>query len=120
MQINYFLAVFFIFFFSSNLSASDLCPDLNEFPPEDMRITESDLTETNALWAVTTLKDLIQVNDKILDEHETYLRHMNAQSIIKGYFLKLEAQKEKNGNRYHDGSANDYCSFLEQESFWYD
>lgn len=120
MQINYSLATVFIFFFSSNLSASEICPGVLEFPPEDTRITESDLTERNALWAVSTLKDFIQGNHKYLDEHETYRRQINAQSIIKGYFLKLEAQDEHNGSQYHYGSIDEFCSFLEKESFWYD
>ena len=118
MQTSYLLAAVFIFCFSSNLSASEICPDLNAIPPEDMRITESDLTEENALWAVSTLKDLIQENHKGLDEHETYQRRVNAQKMIKGYFLKLDAQKEKKGIGYHYGSVNDYCSFLDKGASW--
>lgn len=104
----------------TTFSSEELCPGLKVEIDQESRIIADDFTKKNALSAVNSLKEIIEGNYRGLNEFETGLRRRNAEKILKGYFLKLGAEKEKKGDYLSKGSIKEFCDFLKKEAFFYD
>ena len=118
--IKSFLAVCLLGVSNLAFSSENLCPGLVIEIVEDMRITPNDLNKENALKAVNSIKEIIEGNHRGLNQYETSLRRLNSEKILKGYFLKIDAEREKKGDDLVKGKIKEYCIFLQKEAFWYE
>ena len=110
-----------LFSFSVNAETEkELCPSVKVTIEEDHRMSIQDLDKKTALWAVNNIKEIIEGEFRGLNEYETNMRRWNSEKVLKGYFMLLEAQKEKKGNQLSKGATDKLCQFLQKEAFWYD
>lgn len=99
----------------------ELCRGLKNDIEPDMRILESQLTQSAAARAAESLQDLIE-RDQLGGESQ--FGAFNSSKIIYGYILLRQAQadrKESGPNSVEsEESARIFCNWLSSEGFWYD
>lgn len=93
--------------FSANVSAEELCPNIDTLPPpsgaDELKMLEKQFTFKHAMESIQYLeKDVIEMLKKhkgsysILDFEGFYIGYPNSISFLKGTLLKQEALIAKN------------------------
>ena len=105
------LAFFLLSFYSSAISAQNLCP-LNDNVAEDMRIEESEFNKHNAEQAALYLLRIVQDENT---PHE-WFSIPNATKFIRGYALRRKAVLVDAPSL----TIDQFCQFYAEEGWYYD
>ena len=118
MSINIALAIALA---TGAASAPELCSGFQSKIEPDMRIQESDLSQSAATLAADKLRAII---DRGQVAGESHFGLMNQLKTIQGYALLKQAQadREKFGARSSEAkdSTARLCKWLVKDGFWYD
>lgn len=104
---------------SSWSSASELCAGIEIQIVDDMRIAEENFSSEYADRAEKVLMDIASGVPGELNEYERGFQRLNAEKIIKGYKLKLEAIKARDSGESNGSQIREYCEFIATQAFWH-
>jgi len=114
-------AVLAIMLVASSPAGPELCNNVENKIEPDMRILESDLTQSAAIEASAKLKSMIE------REHldgEFQFGAFNLSKIIYGHILLRQAQADRKefgpDSVESRESARELCTWLASDGFWYD
>jgi hypothetical protein len=116
-----FSAALAIIALASSSASPELCRGLESKIEPDMRILESDLSQSAAIEATEKLRDMV-ARDNLTGEFQ--FGALNQSKIIYGYILlrQTTADREEFGADSAEAaeSAKSLCTWLSTEGFWYD
>ncbi len=116
-----FSAALAIIVLASSSVSPELCRGVENKIEPDMRISESDLSQSAAIEAAEKLKDMIARGDLT---GEFQFGALNQSKIIHGHILLRQAKtdREEFGSDSVESteSARSLCTWLSTEGFWYD
>lgn len=99
----------------------ELCRDADNKIEPDMRILESDLSQSAAVEASEKLKGMI-ARGELTGEFQ--FGALNQSKIIQGHILLRQADADRQefgpGSLESRGSTESFCTWLGTEGFWYD
>ncbi|WP_428243196.1 hypothetical protein [Gynuella sp.] len=104
---------------SSNLYSEELCPDLDVKVELDHWMTEEAFDDESALWALKQLTAIVTDDIDLESDFLKDIARLNVLQILEGYFLRVEAHREREGSILDAGSTVRYCKFLEP-AVWVD
>jgi hypothetical protein len=106
---------------ASSTASPELCGDVENRIEPDMRILESDLTQSAAIKASDKLRSMIERGDL---SGEFQFGALNQSKIIYGHVLLRQAQADRKEFGPDSAEARDsvtaLCAWLSSEGFWYD
>ena len=106
---------------ASSPASPELCRGVENNIEPDMRILESDLSQSAAIEATEKLKNMIARGDL---GGEFQFGALNQSKIIHGHILLRQAAADKEefgaGSTESRESIRSFCTWLSTKGFWYD
>ncbi|MBJ7575491.1 hypothetical protein [Luteimonas sp. MC1828] len=116
-----FSAAIAIIVLASSSVSPELCRDVENKIEPDMRILESDLSQSAAIQAAERLKDMIARGDLT---GEFQFGALNQSKIIRGHILLRQATTDREEFGFDSAESREsamlLCTWLSTEGFWYD
>jgi len=116
-----FSAVLAIVVLAGSSPGPQLCRGVENKIEPDMRILESDLSQSAAIEAADRLKKMIKRRELTGEFH---FGALNQAKIVYGHILLRQAEADRNefgrGWSKSRDSVKAFCTWLSSEGFWYD